>query len=254
MMGNCMEKYLTKNILVVESDGDQRTRILRKVHMAAAEVNVCVHIYKAVDTVRAQKILNEKDIDMLIMNTDYGKNRTNPPPGIELAKIVRGMKKYMFLPLIFVSDRDDLREYAFTELNCMGYLNISFGKEDLKRVIEKGMQYTTERDADAEWFLKEKSVLYPVRIKDILYMEANDCDLLFRLMDHTTLKLSNRRLVVAKEKFANSCLLRCGRSVVINRDHVVRWNKKEVFLWDGEEEIKIRIGKAYRSEVKTLLG
>ena len=64
---------MEKNILIAEANDRQRLKITKAVSAVAAKAGVSVKIYKAVNAVRAMRILEKNNIDILILNTGYRK-------------------------------------------------------------------------------------------------------------------------------------------------------------------------------------
>lgn len=244
---------MEKNILIVDSDSRQRLRIAKVVHWAAAESNTRVKIYKAVNTGRAARILEQYDIDMLLLNTNFQRDFLEELPGIRLVEELRRREKYMFLPVIFISSREEMRKYAFAELNCLGYQPYEFDGETLEKVIKKGLYHTTRRDRDVELCLKAKSILYPVRVKDIIYIESQNKELLFWLKDGSVVRGSYRTLLDINTKIKNRSFLQCGRDTIINREYVEKADEKTVYLKNGEKSICVNIGVRYRNAVKAAI-
>lgn len=254
---NCWSDHegerLEKNILIVDSDSRQRLKIAKAVLQASEKEKTGVKIYKAVNTARAFVLLEKYDMDMLILNTDYQKAYAQEISGIRLVEELRLTEKYLFLPVIFLSKREGMRKYAYAELNCLGYQKCDFDSAILVRTIGKGLHYTTQRREERKFYLKEKQILYPVQIKDILYIEMQDRKLRFYLKDRSILKITERRLMDAKEKLGNGCLLQCSRETLVNRDYIEKIDGKNVILKNGTDLIRLNMGKSYRNSVRAFL-
>ena len=241
---------MEKNILIVDSDSRQRLKIARLVHGVAAESNVKVKIYRAVNAVRATRILEQNDIDMLILNTTYPKAFSRELSGICLVESLRKIQKYTFLPVIFISSREDMRRYAFTELNCLGYQPFEFDEVALGKVVRKGLNHTTKRDRDVELCLKTSSIMRLVLVKDIVYIESKNRAIQFWLSDGSGVRVPYKNLSDVKEKIKNKCLIQCGRDTIINRDYIEKVDEKTVFLFKGNESISLKVGENYWNAVE----
>ena len=156
----------------------------------------------------------------------------------------------MLLPVIFVSDCQKMREYAYQELNCIGYQPFEFDDVKLNELVKKGLHYTTVRDEKAEVYLKEKTLMHPVRVKDIVYIESHSHGLCFRLKSGMALEVKNRTLPDVKEKIKNQCLLQCGRNVIVNRDYIETLKDKTLILRNGTDSVAIPVGVRFRQLVK----
>lgn len=247
-----MEIYLEKFVLIVESDSRQRKRIADRVYAAAGELSIKVKIYNAVNAVRAAKILEQKDIDLLILNTVYQGMSVEELPGIHLVESLRKVEKYIPLPVIFVSSKMEQREYAFTELNSIGYQSFVFDEKMLEKNIRKGFCHTTERDREKQILLKSETMLYPVCIKDIIYIEKENKGVRFLLQDGSILMVSYRTLSDVKEKIKSRNLLQCGRNTIINTEYIEKIEDNVIFLFAGNKTIKKNVGTRYRSAVKSI--
>lgn len=242
---------MEKNVLIIESDGRQREKIAKRVYVAAAELSVKVKIYKAVNAARGAKILEQTDIDLLILNTVYHGMSAQELPGIYLVESLRKVEKYIPLPVVFVSSTMEAWQYAFTELNCLGYQPYVFDDEMLEKNLKKGLHHTTRRDREKQILLKNETMLYPVHIKDIIYIEKADRGVRFWMQDGSMLKGSYRSLSDAKEKIKSRYLLQCGRNIIINTAYVDKIEDKTVLLSVGDQAIRLNIGTRYRNAVKT---
>lgn len=238
---------MEKNILIAEANDRQRLKITKAVSAVAAKAGVSVKIYKAVNAVRAMRILEKNNIDMLILNTGYRKNGPEDLSGIRLVEELRKREKYMLLPVIFISNRREMREYIFDGLNSLGCLPYEFENEALDKLIEKSLHYTTARDEKVELYLKDKSTLYPVLVKDIVYIKTHMKGLRFQLQNGRVITVMNRTLVDVKRKLKNQCLLQCGRNIIVNRNYINSFHKDTLTLVSGGETICMHISDGYQS-------
>lgn len=245
-----MDMSLEKNVLIAESNGLQRKRIIEAVYAAAMELNVKVKIYRAVNTIRAAKILEQNDIDMLILNTVYQKMPNKELPGIRLVEWLRTVQKYSLLPVIFVSPDMEQRKYVFKELNCIGCQPFAFKDEVLEKILKKGLHYTTCRDAEKEVWLRSQTKLYPVRVKDILYIASGNREVKFFMRNGSLVEVAYRTLVDVKKKLESRYLLQCERGIIVNTAYIDRIEEKTIFLSAEDKEIGLNIGTSYKSAVE----
>lgn len=241
---------MEKNILIVERNSRQRLKISKTVSQVAGQEGVLVKIHTAVNPVLAMRILDKTDVDMLILNAVYKKKGQEEFSGIRLVEELRKREKYMLLPVIFLSNCNEMREYAFTELNSLGYQPYEFKEEALVKLIRKGLHYTTRRDERTEWYLKEKTVLYPVCITDIVYIKTHVKGLYFQLQSGRVVTIMNRTIADVKRKLKNQCLFQCGRNIMVNRDYMKSFDKDILTLVSGTETIQMHISNGYQGVVR----
>lgn len=244
-----MEKW----VLIVESDAKKREKIAVLVHRAASEINVKVKIWKAVNTIRAVKILKYNDIDLLILNTVYRGMPRGQNPGISLVEGLRKVDRYISLPVIFVSANSEMRKYAFRELDCLGFITNALDEERLEEKIQKGLYHTTRRDGERQFLMRTKNIMYLLRIKDIVYIEVGNRELLFGLEDGSVLQAPYRSLQNVKEKMHSRTLVQCDRKTMVNIEYIQKMDEKNIFLSINEKMIKMKYSLNYKNDLKAVL-
>ena len=248
-----MEMCREKQVLIADNDRGRQKRIVDRVYAAAAEVNMKVKVYIAFSAERAFHILEKKDIDLLVLNTVYGNEKSRKVSGVRLVERIRKVEKYASLPVVFVSSSAQWKRYSFTELNCIGYQPLSFDNVKLEKILKKGLHHTTTRDREKSLLLKTKKLLYPICVKDIAYVEAESRMLHFGLRDGSVIEVPYRTLMDVKEKINSRSLIQCARNIIINTDYVVDTEGKEVFLSVGDKIKRVDIGIKFRKNVKMAL-
>ena len=236
---------MEKNILIVDRSSRQRSKISKVVLRHAGQSGVSVKIKYAVNPVRAMRILETNDIDMMILNVVYKKNGQEELSGIFLVEELRKWEKYVLLPVIFIGNCPKMREYAFDELNCFGYQPYEFNEEALVKLIRKGLHYKTVRDENVEVYVKDKTVFYPIRVKDIIYIKKYMNGLCFQLQNGNAVTIMSRTIADVKRKLKNRYLLQCARDTVVNRDYIETLDKESLTLRSGKEAIRIPISRGY---------
>ena len=78
----------------------------------------------------------------------------------------------MLAPIIFVTSMEDTTKYAYTDLNCLGYVEKPFSPEDVKGLVKKALHHTTDKGGNASICFGKDRILYPVKIEEILYIES----------------------------------------------------------------------------------
>ena len=117
---------MDKRILIVNCGNKQTERIAGLVLEAAAKEDKTIKLYIARNITEAESLLNDDDIDILILDAVYKKEKQEEYLGISLVEELREMDKYVLVPVIFITSAVEMREHAYKELNCLSFLPEAF--------------------------------------------------------------------------------------------------------------------------------
>lgn len=243
-----------KKILIVDSDERQIDRVEKLIEVNAVLFNRKIRIHKAATICEADSMIRNKDIDILILGVAYREISLVEVPEIRLVKKLRSMDRYKMLPVIFVSAADIHKEYAYKELNCLSYLPRAFDEDEFGRVLQKAFLYTACTDDEKYIVLKKQTVMYLVRIKDIVYLEMKMRILHFHLIQDECLEIPYKTMKGVYEETEEGIWLVCNKSTMVNRAYI-----KGIRKYDGvphlilmNENICIPIGRKYIEIVKEI--
>lgn len=124
---------MKKAVLIVEDDANQ-LEVLRQIVEAADN---SAEIYTAMDVASAYKILLTHTIDVFLVDIILDTSLRVDTSGIRLVEKLRTIPRYMFTPVIFVTSLEDPAMYAYTDLNCISYIEKPFDTSQVLRVVEK---------------------------------------------------------------------------------------------------------------------
>ena len=124
---------MEKHVLIVE-DNKIQMEMLKKI---VQEVNPGAVVYTAEDVNKAYQILLENTIDVFLVDIILDTTKPGDISGIKLVENIRGISKYLFTPVLFVTSLEDTTNYAYTDLNCLGYVEKPFNPDIVKQLIER---------------------------------------------------------------------------------------------------------------------
>lgn len=241
---------MKKQILIVDSDDRQINRILRVLQKAVKKWGGEAEVYKANSVSEADRLLEMADIDLLITDVVFKGFHFGEYPGIEWVAKIRSVEKYALLPIVFVASVPEPREYAYKQLNCLGFFTRAFVPEDLFSVLDRAMSYTTYRDEENKLLLRENGIYYPLHVKEIIYAETIERILYIHRINGEILQFTRKPLADLWKESHSDCLLQCNKSTLINRKFMELINEAEEYVMLTGEERKFPIGKKYMSALK----
>lgn len=240
---------MDKRVLIVDCGNKQTERIASLVLEAAAKEDKTIKLYTARNITEAERLLNDDDIDILILNAVYKKEMQEEYLGISWVEELRETDKYVLLPVIFITAAEEMREYAYKELNCLGFLPETFEEEELLRVLRKAFQYSTYRDEEKYILPRKNGMVYPIQVKNIVYVEVENRLLHIHLKDGIVIKIPHKTMQELYEEADSECLVQCNKSMLVNRAYVSEINILEQYLILKYNQEKIPIGYRYSDAV-----
>lgn len=235
-----------KTVLIIEDDKEQ----LKMLRQLILDINGNTVVYMAENVAEAYQLLLEKTIDVFLVDIILDKTRPGDASGIRLVEKLRQIPKYYFTPVIFVTSMEDQEMHAYKNLNCFGYIEKPYNPLQVKEKVEKALHYTTEREKDVTLPLKKDNVLYPVKLKDIVYMESVMHIMHIHLTNGEVLDIpyiTCKRILEETDTFGN--LLPCARGVLVNRDYIYGIDLTNKYLMLKDNYGMITIGGKYKKKL-----
>lgn len=241
---------MEKHVLIVE-DNKIQMEMLKKI---VQEVNSGTVVYTAGDVQTAYQIIHERTIDVFLVDIILDPTKPGDISGIKLVESIRGIPKYLFTPVLFVTSLEDTTNYAYTDLNCLGYVEKPFNPDTVKALVERALNFATARNQDATFCFRKDGILYPVKVRDILYIESLNHVVTIHLIDGGTLTVPYKPCKNILEEIDTDCLLRCSRNVIINKNHITCVDTANRYITLKGIEAQIEIGITYKRKVLAEFG
>lgn len=236
---------MKKSVLIIEDDISQQGMLKQLVLATGRDVEV----YTADNITEAYRLLVEKTMDVFLVDIILDTKKPTDTSGIKLVEKLRRIQKYMFTPVIFVTSLEDPTLYAYRSLNCFGYIEKPFDPARIAELLEKALNFTTEREKEISLSFRKDGVLYPVKVKDVIYMESFRHTMYIHLANKTVLEIpyvTCRKVLLDAD---TDCLVRCKRGTLINKEYVqgVDIPNRYLILKDGLGTVEI--GTKYKKRI-----
>ena len=197
----------------------------------------------------AYKVLLERTIDIFIINIPPSASRLSDLEGLHFVSAIREIPRYVLVPVILFSSLQDPQMYVYEKLNCLGYLSKTFPAAKLEELLQKASHYRTKRPVNKTLVFRKNRSIYPVPVKDIVYMTRENENTKVHLADGEILDIlyiSYSRLLADAD---DSNLFMCNRSTIVNLECVYAVDSTNCYgvLRDGRGMLDI--GLKYRTEI-----
>ena len=157
---------MKKSVLIVE-DSKSQLEMMKKLVLEVDERTI---VYAVRDVSTAYATLLEKTIDVFIIDIILDTKKSGDTSGLRLVERIRTIPKYMFTPVVFVTSLEDTTKYAYTDLNCLSYIEKPFSPERVKQVVKKALNFSTEKEKEQTYCFRKDGILYPVKLVIFFYL------------------------------------------------------------------------------------
>lgn len=218
------------------------------------EVDPGVTVYTASAAGPAYELLMERTIDVFMVDIVLDTEKPGDTSGIRLVEKLRKIEKYMFTPVVFITALEDENNYAYTDLNCLGYIEKPFDPKRVKQKVEQALHFTTKREKDATLYFRKEGIIYPIKVREITYMESMNHKVYVHLKDEPVFEVAYKTCKELLDEADTDCLLQCSRSTIINKDYVENVDPVSRYFTMKPDGDKVEIGFTYKKRVMKEFG
>ncbi|MDD6201967.1 MAG: LytTR family DNA-binding domain-containing protein [Lachnospiraceae bacterium] len=238
---------MKKNVLIIE-DNINQLRMLRKLVLETSENAV---VYAEANSADAYKVLMENTIDVFLVDIILDTTKPGDTSGIKLVEKIRNIPKYMFTPVLFITSLEDPKNYAYTDLNCLGYVEKPFSVEKVKKLLQKALNYTTEKEKDITICFRRDGILYPIHVKEIVYLESLNHIVNVHLSDSTLLEVPYMTCKQVLEEDSSDVLFQCSRNTVVNKEYVLNVDVTNRYITLKDGYGRLEVGITFKKKILT---
>lgn len=126
-----------KKILVLEDN----PMTLGYITSLIQEIDTKNTIFECSDVKDAYQYALEKDIDLFIIDIILDTSRPGDSSGLKFVDGIRGIDRYAFTPVIFVTSLEDARLYTYEKLHCYSFIEKPFAPNMLKELVRQCLNF-----------------------------------------------------------------------------------------------------------------
>lgn len=236
---------MKKSVLIIEDNLNQ-SQMLKKLVL---EVDGNVTVYTASASGPAYEILMERTIDVFLVDIILDTTKPGDASGMRLVEKIRSIKKYMFTPVLFITSLEDSTKYAYTNLKCFEYIEKPFDPEVVKCMVEKALNFSTTREKDTTLYFRKDGVIYPIKVKNIIYIENINHVMHIHLTKGKPFEISYKTCKQILEEADDDNLLQCSRGVIVNKEYIENIDVVSRYITMKGISEKVEIGFTYKKKV-----
>lgn len=173
--------------------------------------------------------------------------------GIELAKEIRNIKKYQFVPIVFISGIRTKEMEAFHDIHCYDYILKPYTRKDIENIMMRIMvDYFEQEKADKKYLnLEYKGLKQQILLKDIIIVESINRRIFIRTK-HEEIKYKQINIIQFVEKLPDY-FIQIHQSIIVNKDYIEKIDITGSCIKLSGIAESIPIGVSYRKKVGELI-
>ena len=241
----CRGTIMRKTVLIIEDNVTQLEMLRRLV----LEVNPLAEVYTATDVNTAYAVLMDRTIDTFLVDIILDTTRPGDSSGARLVGRIRKMEKYRFTPVIFITSLEDVTKYAYTDLNCLGYVEKPFSPETVKQLVEKALYFSTQKDDNTFICFSKNGVFYPIKVYEIAYIDSMRHVVTVHLANGSTMTVPYKPCRDFLREADSDNLFQCSRSAIVNKNFVLNIDIPNGYITMRGSGDKVEIGSTYKKKV-----
>lgn len=226
------------HIVVCDDEKEILDHILKKVRNCFDENDISAR-YTGIDDPRElMECLKKETIDVLFLDIDMPYHN-----GMEIAEYI----KEQGLPtiLIFITSHDALvyQTFAYRPFGFIRKTHMDQEMDEVGKRIQKELL-----DNRQEVVIRKGQELIRVRIKDIIYVEAEKNYLVLRRRDDTI--RVRETMTNMENELQGKGFIRCHKGYLIQAEYIEKMSNNEILLRAGDESVALPVGRSYEKEVR----
>ncbi len=228
---------MTQKVLIVE-DCKAHREVLQKI---LNDLHINLEIYCASDIKKAFEISMEQHIHLFLVDIVLDTLKPGDVSGLNFVREIRGVDKYRFTPVIFITLLEDPKLYSYSNLHCFGYMEKPFKEEEVKEMVLDALKFPIHEEGNKCVYFRIEGIVYAKYIKEILYITISRRKSVIHCMDDE-LEIPNMTGNTLMKELDSDLLVPCSRYSVINKMHIDKIDYANRFVWLEHVERPIEIG------------
>lgn len=225
-------------IIIVEDN-----RVIREgLAKLVKEIDGSCEVFETEFAKDALEFANSNDVKGFLLDiqlSDY--------TGLELAKKLRMIDKYIFTPIVFITAVPSREMEAFKQIHCYDYIIKPFTKETVKKAIYSIVTCCSQEKKDDFLLIEKKGYTNKIKFSDVMYIEyKNRCVYIVTTKDEV--KCSNRTLKELSDEVGSE-FVQVHKAFIVNKKYMKEIDKKSSSISLYNSETIIPMGRTYKYSI-----
>lgn len=237
---------MRRNFLILEDHQAQLDMLADLV----ARMDPDIHVYAVTTCEKAYQIAVENTIDCFLIDIIIDTDRPGDTSGAKFVSRIREINRYYTTPVFFITSLEDPVNYAYKSLHCLDYIEKPFDPERIKENIRRVLCSPSVRDNNKDLIFRKDGILYPIKCRDIIYIECKNHELILHLVDNSDFTVQYRTCQNIIDEADSDILFQCNRRLIVNKEYVNSVDLMNYYVVVKREKlISLEIGFTFRKKV-----
>lgn len=230
-----------KTILILEDNAREMERLIKIVR----EQDPQHEVVTAVNLEQAYHMAMEKSIDLFLLDIILEPRTSGDASGMTFADNIRGVERYHFTPIIFITGLEDPNLYAYSDLNCYRYIEKPYDPGQLAAVVREALTASTDSPGRNNTYYRQDGILRKIKKNEIVYIEnSRSGRIVHTIMDDRYLPYIPVRDIL--RELDSDDFIQCNRFTIVNRNYVETIDPVNRYITLKDKPETVEIGLAFK--------
>lgn len=159
-------------------------------------------------------------MDLFIVDIILDKTVPGDISGIRFVDKIRGVLKYEFTPVIFITSLQDPKFYAFNHLHCYSFIEKPINPGYVEETVRKALRFPSSNFNDPVLFFRRDGLIINIQCSEIIYIESMNHKQHFHLTNKRTEVIPYKTCRQILDEIGTGDFVQCSRSTIVNRKYV----------------------------------
>lgn len=234
-----------KKVLIIEDNPNT----LKYLEILVQEIDVNVDVFAFCNLTEAYKCLMEHTIDLFMVDIILDVRKPGDSSGLNFVDNIRGIKKYIFTPVIFITSLEDPKLYSYERLHCYGYIEKPFNPIQVKELVKQSLEFPGEIKPKILHFRKD-GIIITVEREKIVYVESRSHILYIHINRGECLEIPYITIKKFLEMVDSNKFLQCSRNTIVNICYIEKVDVANRYIIMKNKMGTVDIGITFRTLVK----
>lgn len=225
-----------RRILILEDDTEMRRHLCQIIE----GLHKNVEVYCADNIKEAYSLAMEHSIHLFLV--DIVLNHANPGDvsGLRFVQEIRGVRRYEYIPVIFITILQDPRLFSFTQLKCFDFIEKPFDEDNVRKNILKALDVPLAEEEERIVFYRKDGIAFSMSPEEIYYIDVRRRNLTVYCVSGV-MEIPYKTCKEILKEIGSKFFAQCSRYTIINKRYVehIDYARRYIKMKDIKEYIEI---------------
>jgi len=225
-----------RRILILEDDENMRNHLCRIIEGLNKNVEVV-----CVDNIKdAYNYAMEHQVHLFLVDIVLDHANPGDVSGLRFVQEMRGVKKYEYIPVIFITCLQDPRMFSFSKLKCFDFIEKPFDDDVVRKNILKALGVPLAPEEERIVFYRKDGIAFSMNPDEIYYIEVRRRNLTIYCVSGV-MEVPYKTCKEILKEIGSKFFVQCSRYTIINKRYVeyIDYARRYIKMKNIKEYIEI---------------